>query len=294
MPTNPAFRSPLLEADDQVFLANLTGLSALAFLWSIVVWSQPLPSTSIRSLEPQLVQLMRVPPPLVADVQLPESTRAIPEDLPAEPTPLENVDPPPPGPTSPVAPTPSGTAAPGPRGPSLAQRLTNSPTTSIWGKRPDGPRLTHVSERRHEDGLALRPSLTADPLVPSFEPGEPLLLHQSGMGIGGGPRVHVPVRMGTPELELDGDTTGVKRTVRRYLGQVKYCYEQALKRDPDVAGRIEVRWSVESGRAHDLQVVTNSTGHEELANCVQSRVARWRFPNTVEGEVTWPFVFRRP
>ena len=42
-----------------------------------------------------------------------------------------------------------------------------------------------------------------------------------------------------------------------------------------------------------LYVLSNSTGDDELADCIQKKIRRWKFPTDgVDGDISWPFVFK--
>jgi TonB family protein len=77
--------------------------------------------------------------------------------------------------------------------------------------------------------------------------------------------------------------------------QVRACHERAFK---DAAGspsgKVELSFTLgEEGRALDVTTRVNSTGSEQLARCLEQRVAEWRFPRPVGGAKTYqfPFVF---
>jgi len=113
--------------------------------------------------------------------------------------------------------------------------------------------------------------------------------------LGGGPAVQLEAQVDMGEGESDmlsGDAGTVKKTVRRYSGQLKYCYEQRLKANPDLEGRVSLTWTVENGTVTDVYVAGNTTGDSALASCMEKKVKRWKFPADVEGDITWPFVFR--
>jgi hypothetical protein len=113
--------------------------------------------------------------------------------------------------------------------------------------------------------------------------------------LGSGPAVQLEAQIDMGEGESDmlsGDASSVKKTVRRYAGQLKYCYEQRLKANPDLEGRVSLTWTVEGGTVIDVYVGANNTGDSTLADCMARKVKRWKFPADVEGEITWPFVFR--
>jgi len=114
--------------------------------------------------------------------------------------------------------------------------------------------------------------------------------------LGGGPEVEVTgeVNLGTPsDLSEAGDAQAVKSVVEEHFGQLTYCYEQQLKLDPNLGGRVEVEWHVRSGRVTSANVFANTTGSSELGQCIVSKIRRWRFPESVEGEILYPFIFKR-
>lgn len=88
----------------------------------------------------------------------------------------------------------------------------------------------------------------------------------------------------------------VRTQMRRYLGQMKRCYEKELKGDPDLAGKLVLSWTIErDGDVADVSVDQNSTGSEALQSCVASSMRRLRFASPpVELEVEgYPLLFDR-
>jgi hypothetical protein len=77
------------------------------------------------------------------------------------------------------------------------------------------------------------------------------------------------------------DATAIRRVVRRNLGQVRHCYEQALALVPNAVGRVAVRWVIGSeGAVLASEVTDNATGSTPLGECVAHAVRRWQFPAT--------------
>ncbi len=109
-----------------------------------------------------------------------------------------------------------------------------------------------------------------------------------------GPKTEVKgsVKTGSADLDfVEGDTDAVVKVVRKYTGQIKYCYERRLKENPGVAGRVEVQWTITDGRVTSASLFANTTGDDELGSCIISKIKKWRFPSDqVEGEVIYPFV----
>jgi hypothetical protein len=115
----------------------------------------------------------------------------------------------------------------------------------------------------------------------SFGPGGPVWATERGA------RVH------TVSLTMRGgdDAPGgaVSASVRRYSGQLRYCYDQALKQAPELAGTLEVTWTLAGGKAERVQA--NGPGLDALATCVAAKVVRWTFPSDLEGDVRWTVRF---
>lgn len=93
--------------------------------------------------------------------------------------------------------------------------------------------------------------------------------------------------------EVEGEVASVERTVQAKAGQLNYCYEEQLRSDPDLAGRVEVQWNIAAGRVTAASVTSNTTGNDTLAVCIVRKIKRWRFGKDVSGPVSWPFVFRK-
>jgi len=107
-------------------------------------------------------------------------------------------------------------------------------------------------------------------------------------------RVTAAVQAAAPEVDGALDGAAIARVVRSRMRSIQDCYERELKRDPSLAGKIEVEFTIgESGRVEDAAVVTNSMGSDAAGNCIVGRVRRWRFPAPDGGSVTvtFPFIF---
>ncbi len=90
------------------------------------------------------------------------------------------------------------------------------------------------------------------------------------------------------------DSAAIARVVRRRQGAVKSCYEKQLKKDPKLAGKVKVQFTIEqSGRVGKAKVIQNTTGDTAVGRCITSKIRRWRFPKPNGGSVTvaFPFVF---
>jgi hypothetical protein len=99
-------------------------------------------------------------------------------------------------------------------------------------------------------------------------------------------------------LELRGalDRELVRRVVHQHLNEVRYCYEQAALADHELAGRVEVQFTIEGTGLVHTAVVQSSTLHHGVAEgCITQAVRRWEFPKPQGGGVvivSYPFVLK--
>ncbi|HEY4188106.1 MAG TPA: AgmX/PglI C-terminal domain-containing protein [Polyangia bacterium] len=126
---------------------------------------------------------------------------------------------------------------------------------------------------------------------------------RGGAGIAGGEtgvgpsekKVSGVVKSEAPAVDGELDPSVVSKEVRSRLGAIKACYERALKRNPTLSGKIVVHWTITAaGTVSGIDVENDTLGDSEVANCIKSLVARWRFPAPAGGsvEVSFPFVFQ--
>jgi TonB family protein len=85
----------------------------------------------------------------------------------------------------------------------------------------------------------------------------------------------------------------VAKVVNRRLGAIKGCYEQALKRNPTLAGKVTIRFTISgSGKVTTARTTLNELT-PAVGNCMVSAFKRFRFPPPEGGTVTfeYPFMF---
>lgn len=102
------------------------------------------------------------------------------------------------------------------------------------------------------------------------------------------------VELGSANIDaIEGNADKITRVVERRRGSMKHCYDQALRQDPALEGRIIVGFVVSKGRVQDAQVSSNSTGNQDLARCIELKFRRMRFVAGIEAEVRYPIVLTR-
>ena len=89
------------------------------------------------------------------------------------------------------------------------------------------------------------------------------------------------------------DPSDVAGVVNRRLGAIKGCYEQSLKRDPTLQGKVTIRFTISgSGKVSDAKCIVNEVS-PAVCSCIEDAFMRFRFPPPEGGAVTfeYPFLF---
>lgn len=91
---------------------------------------------------------------------------------------------------------------------------------------------------------------------------------------------------------LDKDM--IRQIVRRHFNEVRHCYNEGLTRNPKLAGRVTVRFTVAgTGTVATAVVQENGTNDGKVATCIAQAIKRWKFPSARTGAttiVTYPFM----
>jgi TonB family protein len=88
----------------------------------------------------------------------------------------------------------------------------------------------------------------------------------------------------------------IRRIVRAHLGEIRYCYNQALTRDPNRRGKVEIQFMInEAGTVPAAIVLESSLDDHKAERCMVKAVRRWKFPKPRgpggSAKVNYPFVF---
>ncbi|MBN1577202.1 MAG: energy transducer TonB [Chitinispirillaceae bacterium] len=90
------------------------------------------------------------------------------------------------------------------------------------------------------------------------------------------------------------DNDAINAIVSSHKASIRMSYEKYLKRDPVLAGKITVRFTIAaSGNVAMATIVNNTTGNKELEEEILRKIRMWRFEVIPDGDVTvtYPFVF---
>ena len=107
-----------------------------------------------------------------------------------------------------------------------------------------------------------------------------------------------PVPLGAEAEVAQGlDRSAIDEVIRRNLGQVRFCYEQALQGAPGLSGRVAMGFVIGgNGLVKSAQVENSSMANKGVEDCITMRLKTWKFPipqGAVDVKVTYPFVLRR-
>ncbi len=103
------------------------------------------------------------------------------------------------------------------------------------------------------------------------------------------------IEPGPASAAIDKDL--IRTVVRTHVGEIRSCYEQGLVADPELAGRVSVRFTIDArGIVSEAEVASSSLhpGAEPVAACIVAALKAWRFPvppASTDAVVIYPFVF---
>lgn len=103
-------------------------------------------------------------------------------------------------------------------------------------------------------------------------------------------------------IEEEGEITGgldrevIAQYIKSKLGQILYCYERQLSANPDLFGKVAVKFTIAASGQVEQQLIGDTTlKNATVEGCILNRVAAWKFPQPQGGTrvlVTYPFLFK--
>jgi hypothetical protein len=89
----------------------------------------------------------------------------------------------------------------------------------------------------------------------------------------------------------------IRDVVREHAGQIRYCYEYELNRNPGIAGKLIMQWVINAeGKVISAQTESSSLNNDNVHACIAARILTWTFPKPIGGgvlKVSYPFVLKR-
>lgn len=68
----------------------------------------------------------------------------------------------------------------------------------------------------------------------------------------------------------------VSEVVNRHNSSIQYCYQRELKQNPDLKGKLVVRFTISpDGTVKDVKIVSSTLNSSSIERCVISRIKRW-------------------
>jgi pSer/pThr/pTyr-binding forkhead associated (FHA) protein len=90
------------------------------------------------------------------------------------------------------------------------------------------------------------------------------------------------------------DREAVARVINSHLNEVHACYERALLKNPGLAGKVVLEWTIgASGRVVAAKTKSSSLSNAAVESCILTNLKGWNFPAPKGGVViiTYPFLF---
>jgi len=88
----------------------------------------------------------------------------------------------------------------------------------------------------------------------------------------------------------------VGEVIHRHLSEVRYCYESAMIRTPDLEGKLMVNFTIGgNGVVKSTEVKSSTLPDPRLDDCILRRLTTWKFPlprGGIDVAVTYPFIFK--
>ncbi|OFZ31268.1 MAG: hypothetical protein A2622_01355 [Bdellovibrionales bacterium RIFCSPHIGHO2_01_FULL_40_29] len=119
-----------------------------------------------------------------------------------------------------------------------------------------------------------------------------------GGGLGQGKTGSGGVGLIEEESEVIGglDREIIAQYIKTQLGQILYCYERQLSANPDLYGKVAVKFTISGNGQVETQSINDTTLKSvPVEGCILSKVAKWKFPEPRGGTkvlVTYPFLFK--
>ncbi len=91
------------------------------------------------------------------------------------------------------------------------------------------------------------------------------------------------------------DFNSIFPVIKKHEASINYCYERELKRNPNLKGKVVVRFIVTpKGNVSEVTVVSSTLNNEEVQQCIVTRISRWNDFGEVDaskGDATFRHVY---
>lgn len=103
-------------------------------------------------------------------------------------------------------------------------------------------------------------------------------------------------------LDQESEVTGgldkeiIAQFIRKNIGHILYCYERSLSANPNLFGKVSVKFTIGGKGNVETQKIGESTlRNGTVESCILEKISRWKFPEPkggVQVVVTYPFLFK--
>jgi hypothetical protein len=91
------------------------------------------------------------------------------------------------------------------------------------------------------------------------------------------------------------DKSLIDAVIKRHMNQIRYCYQRELTKNPNLGGKITVKFVIaKDGSVSKASIKSSSMGSKSVEGCITSRFMRFKFPEPKGGGiviVSYPFIF---
>jgi hypothetical protein len=125
---------------------------------------------------------------------------------------------------------------------------------------------------------------------------------QSGKGLASGLGQGKTGTGGVGLIEDESEVVGgldreiIAQYIKTQLGQILYCYERQLSANPNLYGKIAVKFTITGTGGVETQTINDTTlKNISVESCILNKISKWKFPEPKGGTkvlVTYPFLFK--
>jgi hypothetical protein len=170
---------------------------------------------------------------------------------------------------------------------------------------------TKVSQQT--GGTAMSLNAKADSLIAGANVGPMSVGNGTGYGTGNGTNVNgqgsgsLSIGLNTDDAAVDEGLTKdeVARVIHAHLNEIRFCYENAILKNPELAGKVLVDFKINpNGAVPNAGVAESSmegrtpagnSGGGAVGSCLVAKLRNWKFPQPRGGvfvAVSYPFIFK--
>ncbi|NOZ60473.1 MAG: TonB family protein [Calditrichaeota bacterium] len=89
-------------------------------------------------------------------------------------------------------------------------------------------------------------------------------------------RRQTAVRQKEPQLVGQRNPDDISAIVSKHNAAIQACYQRELRRNPDLKGKIVVRFTISvNGNVTQVELISSTLNNERVERCVLSRIRRW-------------------